>query len=469
MPRVLAFILSLFMCVASWQEAFGRSEPLRIGLTGKYPPFNYFGADGKLVGFDVDIARALCIRLQRPCEFKILQWDGILSALLSGRIDAVIGSMAVTEERGQVVRFTLPYYLSGAQLFVPSTSRPEPERPGFRIGVTLGTTYGVFARQRYPKAEIRTYKGDVEVLQDLQANRIDAMITDKLVGLYMKKSREADIKPLGGLLFEERIAIPVRPSDQSLLGNLNTELKALKASPEYAALNEKYFGEQPVSTNQTWNLPAMARLLLRGLLDTLLISFEGIGLGILLSALLTLITLSFGGWIGKALAVAVDFVRATPFMVQLFALYFGLPSIGIRMSAWNAAILAIAVHSAAYLTEIAKTAYLAVPSGQRWAAKSLGLSSWESLRHVVFPQMLPLLTAPTLNTVVAMIKDSAIVSVISVHELTLQAQELISATFRPLELYAAVAVLYFCVTYPLLILGRRLERAYARKGLLHVP
>ena len=86
------------------------------------------------------MARAICAELRRRCEIRTLQWDGLLGALLAGRIDAIVGSMAITEERARAVRFSRPYYESGARLFV----RPgagDPGRPGFAIGVTLGTTY----------------------------------------------------------------------------------------------------------------------------------------------------------------------------------------------------------------------------------------------------------------------------------------------------------------------------------------
>jgi len=139
----------------------------------------------------------------------------------------------------------------------------------------------------------------------------------------------------------------------------------------------------------------------------------------------------------------------------------------VKLSAWSSATIAIGLHSSAYLSEIVKTAYLSIPIGQRHAASTLGLSRTETLAHVIFPQMLPLMTAPVLNTVVAMIKDSAIVSVISVYELTMQAQQIISTTFRPLELYLLAALLYALITYPLLILGRWQERRFSQRGLLH--
>jgi len=120
-----------------------------------------------------------------------------------------------------------------------------------------------------------------------------------------------------------------------------------------------------------------------------------------------------------------------------------------------------------FVRPVLKTAYRAVPDGQRLAARSLGLSRFEAMRWVIAPQMLPICTGPALNTVVAMIKDSAVVSAIGVTELTLQTQQLVASTYRPLELYGLAAVLYFALTWPLLLLGRRLELRWREAGLLH--
>src|SRR5690606_23683347 len=139
--------------------------------------------------------------------------------------------------------------------------------------------------------------------------------------------------------------------------------------------------------------------------------------------------------LSRGVGFSIDFIRATPFMIQLFTIYFGLPALGIKLSAWSSAVLAIGIHSSAYLSEILQISYQSVPLAQHYAGKTLGFKRSETMIHIIWPQMLPVLTAPTLNTVVAMIKDSAVVSVISVHELTMQAQQLISATFRPLEFY----------------------------------
>lgn len=475
--RLFASVLLFFaVAIASFvPEAQAGGPPLRVGVTGKYPPFNYFDEGGKLRGFDVEVAEAICAELDRPCAFVPTPWDGILASLLAGKIDVVVGSMAITEARAKEVLFSRPYYESGAQLFVRQGSGRA--REGLRVGVTLGTTYEAFVRREMPRAEVRTYKGEVEILQDLEAGRLDAMVTDKLVGAHMQKRFGAKLELEGPPLFVERIAIPVHPERRALLAEIDRAIAKLRASSRYAELFEAYFG---LSASEAGSGPGGERearapgfawssalsLMLRGLAATAKVALLGVGLGCLLGAAVASLLVGAPSLARRILVSLVDFVRATPFLVQLFAIYFGLPAIGVAIEPFPAAVLAIALHSAAYLAEVLKTAYLAVPSGQHQAATSLGLTRAERLLHVVFPQMLPAATAPALNTVVAMIKDSAVVSVISVYELTMQTQQLVSASFRPLELYAAAALLYFALTYPLLLAGRGLERRYRAQGLI---
>lgn len=439
-------------------------DVLVVGLTGKYPPFNYFDESGALVGFDVDFANALCAEVGRRCEIRAVEWDALIGALLADKIDVAVASMAITEERSKSVRFTVPYYESGARLF----RRPgagDPARPGFVIGVTLGTTFERAARERFPQAEVKIYKGDTDALQDLQVGRVDAIITDDLVGAYMARKVGAVVEPVGDRLLEERIGIPVKPTNEALAKELDLAIGRIRSSGRQRELLDKHLaagaeGEAGLS------LRKIAPLLLDGLVATVWISLSGLGLGLLLAGLLAWAALS-RTLVARPASLLVDFIRSTPFMIQLFALYFGPPSLGFQIGATTSAIAAVALHSSAYMAEVIKAAYQAVPDGQRLAARALGLSRIETIRHVVGPQMLPLATIPCLNTVVAMIKDSAVVSVIGVYELTLQVQRVISATFRPIELYAVAAALYFCLTFPLLMIGRRLERRWRESGLLH--
>jgi len=467
----LGVLFALLVLMAPFPALAGDAaddpSPLVVGLTGKYPPFNFTDASGALVGFDVEFARALCAELERPCEFRILPWDGILAALLAGRLDVIVGSMAITEERAREVTFSRPYYESGAQLFVRN-NEVALDAAGTRIGVTLGTTYEQHLRVALPSAEVVTYKGDIEVVQDVQAGRLDGMVTDRLVGAWLIREKGLALAPHGEPLFVEQLGIPTAPGNVALGVQVDAAVARLRAAPTYDALFERWFGTHATaSADSGFRLSSILPLLARGLWVTVRMSGLGLLLGAALAIVLAIGMLGGPRPLGSALALTVDLVRSTPFVVQLLALYFGLPAVGIDLGAFQSAVLAIGLHSSAYLSELLKAAYQGVPRGQHQAASTLGLSRMETLRHVVLPQMTPRLTAPVLNTVVAMIKDSAIASVVSVPELTMEAQKVIGATFRPLEIYALAAIMYALITWPLLLLGRAQERKLKERGLLH--
>jgi His/Glu/Gln/Arg/opine family amino acid ABC transporter permease subunit len=448
--------LILFACLASLVRPVRASAaPLVVGVSGQFPPFSYTDSAGRLVGFDVAYARALCDELARPCDFRVLPWDSLIAAVRAGRVDAVISSVAITEEREKAVRFSRPYYRSGAQLFVADGGAPEAPS---RIGVTVGTTYERIARNRFPRAEIRSFKSDVDALNDLAARRIDAVVTDRFVGLHAIRVAELPITIAGEVLEQERMGIAVAPSSADLLRAIDHAIDRLEARgvDRELLMREVEHRRTPGAGTSGARLMRALPSMLRGLTVTLRVCAAGIGLASFLGVLAAHAMTSSAAW-SRSVERAVDVVRATPFMVQLFALYFGLPSVGIALSGFTSGVLAMGVHGGAYVGEILRAAYGAVPVQQRDAAYVLGLSRLETLRFVVAPQMVPIAAAPTAGLAVALVKDSAIVSVVGVHELMLESQRIVSGSFRPLETYALAALAYGVVTYPLVKLARRLE------------
>ena len=151
----------------------------------------------------------------------------------------------------------------------------------------------------------------------------------------------------------------------------------------------------------------------------------------------------------------------TPLLLQLFLIYFGLIQIGIDLPAFVAGVIGLGLHFAVYNSELIQTAILAVDKGQTEAARTIGLSRWQALRHVIVPQAVRAVIPPIGNNMIALLKDSALVSVIGVAELTLSAQQAISRTFRPFEFYLAAAVLYYIVNLGMEAVQRRIERRIA--------
>ena len=175
----------------------------------------------------------------------------------------------------------------------------------------------------------------------------------------------------------------------------------------------------------------------------------GFLLGILRSRKNRILRTLIGAW--------VDVVRGTPFLVQIFIVFFILPELGIQLEAFHAAVLALANLSACFICEIVCGAIAAVPSGQKEAAIAAGLSSFQQLRYVVMPQAMKLILPPLVSQCVLLIKDSAVVSAIGLLDVTRAGWLVVQRIPEGLMVFGLVAILYFVICYPLIHLGMRLE------------
>ena len=197
------------------------------------------------------------------------------------------------------------------------------------------------------------------------------------------------------------------------------------------------------------------------------------------TVLLSLIAFVGGGLVGLALLVArvarwplaergvaayVQVFQGTPLLMQLFLAYFGLALLGLNVSAWVAASLALTLYTSAFLCEIWRGCVKAIPKGQWEASASLALSFGEQLRYVVGPQALKIALPPTVGFLVQVIKGTALASVIGFIELTKAGTMITNATFQPFTVYACVALLYFALCFPISAWSRRLERSLNRGG-----
>jgi cystine transport system permease protein len=161
-------------------------------------------------------------------------------------------------------------------------------------------------------------------------------------------------------------------------------------------------------------------------------------------------------------AIYVSCMRGTPLLVQLFVIYYGLPSVGIEFTPVTAGVLALSLNAGAYLSESLRGAIAAIGQGQWRASFSLGLGYWQTLHHVVLPQALRVAVPSMSNTLISLIKDTSLVSVITMTELMLATKEVIATTFRPLPLYIAAALIYWALSLAFEALQRKAERRLNR-------
>ncbi|MCW5257502.1 amino acid ABC transporter substrate-binding protein [Verminephrobacter aporrectodeae subsp. tuberculatae] len=221
-----------------------QSGRLTFALTGKYPPFSFIDAAGQLQGFDVDIGSQIAKKIGVQAVPVTTAWDGIVGGLLAGKYHAIIGSMAITDERLRAVDFTQPYYRSGAQLFVPKGSGVEgiDQLNGKVLGVTLGETYEGWLRKNRPEVQIKTYKGLPDILIDLQNRRIDGFVTDKIAGILTIRDKQINAKPVGALLYPEKIGIAVRKDSPRLREAIDAALGEIARDGAYGDMSRKWLG-----------------------------------------------------------------------------------------------------------------------------------------------------------------------------------------------------------------------------------
>lgn len=156
------------------------------------------------------------------------------------------------------------------------------------------------------------------------------------------------------------------------------------------------------------------------------------------------------------------FIRGTPTLIQVFIVYFGFPQLGIKLSPFVAGVLALGVNSGAYVAEIIRSGLTAIPRGQMESAMALGISRRKTMTTIILPQVFRIILPPLTNEAISSLKNTSLLSTITVMELTLYSQILIATTFRPFEFYIATAVIYLLMTTVLSQLSAHLERRNAR-------
>ncbi len=247
--------LPLTICFAAiaWFTTFAvaQQQKLHIAIEGANPPFSTITANGTLEGFDVDIAKALCARMQADCIYTAQDWDGIIPALLSKKHDAIVASMSVTEDRKKVIAFTKPYYRSPSVFLVRKgtvmTSFAPADMIGKSIGVQTATNHAQFLEDKYPRSRLRLYNTIADAYRDLSAGRVDSVVYDKLAIVDWLRSAESACCEIAGpeltdvKYFGAGMAIGLRKNDTALQTQLNAAIDGIVADGTYAQINAKYF------------------------------------------------------------------------------------------------------------------------------------------------------------------------------------------------------------------------------------
>jgi polar amino acid transport system substrate-binding protein len=425
------------------------------------------------IGFEVDIMDALARRLGVKSRLVQFAWSNLVPSLERGDFDIAMNGIEATGERQQRLLLSQPYFVYAETLAVRSDSKIRSlfELSGKRVG-TLNQTFAYDILRMIPTIESAVYEGNQEPYDDLVHGRVDAVLLDNIIAdRYGCTDKNPGIKCLSPEVARGTYVIGMRKHDTELARAIDEALAGMRADGEL----EKILRKWNLWDDRQREKPPIAATETRGRtfdLEMLWQFVQAAGVTLLLTVLAFLIAVP----LGAALAIArvfgnrgvaagarlyVELFRGTPVLLQLFVLYYGLAPY-INLGPVQAAVLGLGLNYGAYEAEVYRGALLAIPRGQTEAAKALGMGPWQILRHVLIPQALRLALPPMTNDFVSLLKDSSLVSVITVIELT-KRMTIAAVDMRGwLVPGIACAAMYLALSFPLSELARRLERRLAR-------
>jgi polar amino acid transport system substrate-binding protein len=430
---------------------------------------------GHLVGFEVDIAEALARELGVKSEFVQNDWSNLVPSLERGTFDVIMNGLEVTESRIGRVLFTQPYYVFAERLMARRDDATVTTDLLSLKGRRVGTLSNSLAFEMLRRAPVETvpYEGTEEPYADLEGGRTDAVLLDDIIATRYGAPKKG-LRVVGDLR-DGYYAIAIRPSEPDVKEALDDAFAKIAKSGELQRILEKHrLWNERQAKLAGWSAADQAQMLglpppppefgrghfvlfLKGALVTLFVSTLAMMIAIPLGMTLSLARM-YGGPIANAIASTyVEVYRGTPVLLQLYLLYYGLAPV-LKLGAITAAVIGLGMNYAAYEAEVYRAGIQAVPKAQIESAYALGMSTPLALRRIVLPQAIRHAVPNVANDFIALLKDSSLVSIITVVELTKQ-MTITSVDVRSwLAPGICCAALYFAMSFPLGRLARRLEK-----------
>lgn len=439
------------------------------------------------IGFEVDLIQSLEAELGRPIEFVQYDFKSLVSGLRRGDFDFAMNGLEVTPDRARQLRFSRPYYVYRLRLVVRRDETRFDTLLGCReVGGVVATLEDTAAERLLDQLGIakRIYDSQAEPYSDLEQGQVDAVLLDLPIAEYYARHRPrlryAEEPEVRGYY-----AIAFRPEQEELARQFDTAIAKLWSTGRLRQIYEKWglwnedqlvlgvlgpAGDVLGDSARKWTPAQYLPLLLQGAWVTIEVSVlsmmaaMALGLPIALARLYGPAPLR---WLGAAY---VEFFRGIPVLLLLYFLYYGLPTLSeyyglnvdLKLAPLQAAVLGFGLNYAAYEAEIYRAGIGSIGRGQWEAAASLGMSRTLAFRRIILPQAVRVIIPPVTNDFIALLKDTSLVSVIAVVELTKQYQILAKSSMKYLEIGLATAALYLAMSVPLGYLSRRLEQRWGK-------
>ena len=449
-----------------------------------------------LVGFEVELAGAIAARLGKRAMPVQGQWEKLLELLEREDFDIALNGIEVAEEKKRVALLSRPYFYAPERLTVRKGDAAAPRSVEGLKGRKVGTLPGSMGERILTQAgaDVRTYEGGQdEIYADLKLGRTDAVLLDAPIALFYGEL-DPGLENVPGDYGGVEYAIALRLGNDELRAQIDTALEALTRDGTLRAIYERWglwspevaklLGDAdpaprapaieylrwrtavgklpPFWERVTTRYPQLLPLFARGALLTVAVSVLAMVLAIVLGVVLAMGRRYGPRPVRLACIAYIEFFRGTPLLIQLTLIYFGLPEVGIKLPAFIAGVIALGLNYAAAEAENYRAGLESVPNGQLEAASVLGFSRLQSLRFIVAPQAVRIAIPPMTNDFIALLKDSSLVSFVTLTELTKTYTNLASSTRDHLGLGLVVALFYLVIGLPFSVLARSVERHFAR-------
>lgn len=473
--RAGAAVLVAFVAVgallagAAPATAADEGEKYVIGTDTTFAPFEFTNADGDLVGIDMDLLRAIAKDQGFEVEIRQLGFDAAVQALQSNQVDAVMAGMSITEARQETFDFSEPYFTSGIQLGVLEESDIQSldDLDGKAVAVKTGTQGQTFADENKDEYgfKVTPYQDTTDMVDAVKAGQAVGYFEDFPVLAYGIQQgsgfRLIGQPELGG---EYGFAVN-KGENPELIEMFNAGLANLKSSGQYDEIVDTYLSGGEESAQPTDIISVAVEYwpaLMQGLWLTILATIVAI-----VAAFILGIIFGFGRlakfaplrWISTAYVYV---FRGTPILIQAFFVFFAIPQLipDLKFDPFVAGAITLSLNTGAYMTEIIRGGIQAVDPGQNEASRSLGLSHWKTMQKVVLPQAFRIMIPSFVNQGIITLKDTSLISVIGLAELTFVSRQIIASTYLSAQVLTIVAIIYFIVITLLTLLANRLERTF---------
>lgn len=475
---MLSAVFGLFMLgVFSQPQIQAASEKTyTIDTDVTFPPFVYANTENKYVGIDLDLLRAIAKEEGFKVKIRPVGFNAAVQSVSAGQADGMIAGMSITEERKQKFDFSDPYYSAGIVMAVKDGSgiKSLSELKGKKVAVKTGTAGADYANSIKDKYgfEIVTFDDSDGVYNDVINGNSAACFEDSAVMYYaIKNGLDLKVVTKPANTTETGFAVK-KGQNQELLKMFNEGLAKLKANGEYDKIIKKYTEGKATSKTKVKSQTETAEdrtvlgilkenkdAFISGIIETLKLTVVGIFCATIFGIFVGLLGVVPNKFCSGLSTTIIYIFRGLPLIVLALFIYNGVPSlIGSKVPAFLAGVITLMLNEGAYTAAFVKGGIESVDKGQMEAARSLGMPFGKSMRRVILPQGIKIMVPSFINQFIITLKDTSILSVIGLLELTQTGKIIIARNLEGFRVWAIVAVIYLVIITVLTLLSKWIER-----------